>query len=307
MSKAKEPDYPRNMSGYGAQTPHPEWPNGARLALQFVINYEEGGENSILHGDAASETFLSEIIGAEAFKGQRHMSMESMYEYGSRAGIWRLLRLFRERGIQVTIFGVVMALQRNPEVVAAILADKHEIASHGLRWISYQNIDEKTERKHMKMAVDALTELTGTPPLGWYTGRDSPNTRRLVVEHGGFLYDSDSYADDLPYWEVVNNEPHLVVPYTLDCNDMRFATNQGFNSGDQFYTYLRDAFDVLYAEGASAAKMMSVGLHCRIIGHPGRFAALQRFLDHVQRHDDVWICKRVDIARHWHAKHPFSA
>ena len=305
MSNPGENSYPRDMVGYGKQPPHPQWPNNARLALQIVLNYEEGGENSILHGDAASETFLSEIIAAQAFEGMRHMSMESMYEYGSRAGVWRLLNLFRQRGIHITIFGIAMALQRNPGVVAAILADDHEIASHGWRWISYQQMDEHTEREHMKMAVDILTELTGAPPLGWYTGRDSPNTRRLVVEHGGFLYDADSYADDLPYWEVVNDQAHLIVPYTLDCNDMRFATNQGFNNGDQFYSYLKDTFDVLYEEGETAPKMMSVGLHCRLIGHPGRFAALQRFLDHVQEHDDVWICRRMDIAKHWHAYHPY--
>ena len=307
MSKSGENSYPRDMVGYGKQPPHPQWPNNARLALQIVLNYEEGGENSILHGDATSETFLSEIIGAQAFKGMRHMSMESMYEYGSRAGVWRLLNLFRQRGIQITIFGIAMALQRNPEVVAAILADDHEIASHGWRWISYQQMDEEIEREHMQKAVDILTELTGAPPLGWYTGRDSPNTRRLVVEHGGFLYDADSYADDLPYWEVVNDQAHLIVPYTLDCNDMRFATNQGFNNGDQFYSYLKDTFDVLYEEGETAPKMMSVGLHCRLIGHPGRFAALQRFLDHVQQHDNVWICRRVDIAKHWHAYHPYTS
>lgn len=299
--------YPRDMVGYAGRPPRPRWPGEARLALQFVLNYEEGAENSILHGDAASETFLSEIIGAEAFHGQRHMSMESLYEYGSRAGVWRILALFRERDIPLTVFGVAMALQRNPEVVAALLADKHEIASHGWRWINYQQVDEDTERDHIKMAVDALTQLTGTPPLGWYTGRDSPNTRRLLVEHGGFVYDADSYADDLPYWELVNGLPHLVVPYSLDCNDMRFVTNQGFNSGRQFYNYLKDAFDVLYREGEQSAKMMSVGLHCRIIGHPGRFAALQRFLDYVQQHDAVWICRRLDIARHWHAHHPCSA
>ena len=296
--------YPRDLTGYGAKPPHPEWPNAARLALQIVLNYEEGAENSVLHGDAASETFLSEIIGAEAFTGMRHKSMESLYEYGSRAGLWRLLRIFRERDIKVTVFGVAMALQRNPEAVQAMLEDGHEIASHGWRWINYQFVDEETECAHIKLAVDTITALTGSPPLGWYTGRDSPNTRRLVVEHGGFLYDADSYADDLPYWEIVNNKPHLVVPYTLDANDMRFATNQGFNTGDQFFTYLRDAFDVLYREGETSPKMMSVGLHCRLIGKPGRTASLQRFLDYAQQHDDVWICRRVEIARHWHDKHP---
>ena len=301
-----EPAYPRDLIGYGANPPHPEWPNGSRLALQIVLNYEEGAENSILHGDAASEAFLSEIIGAEAFAGVRHKSMESLYEYGSRAGLWRLLRMFRERDIKVTVFAVAMALQRNREAVRAILEDGHEIASHGWRWINYQFIDEETERAHVKLAVDTLTALTGSPPLGWYTGRDSPNTRRLVVEHGGFLYDADSYADDLPYWEPVNGKPHLVVPYTLDANDMRFATNQGFNTGEQFFTYLKDAFDLLYREGEAAPKMMSVGLHCRIIGKPGRAASLQRFLDYVQQHDDVWICRRVEIARHWHEKHPYK-
>ena len=297
--------YPRDLTGYGANPPHPEWPDGARLALQIVLNYEEGAENSVLHGDAASETFLSEIIGAEAFTGVRHKSMESLYEYGSRAGLWRLLRMFRERDIKVTVFGVAMALQRNPEAVQAMLEDEHEIASHGWRWINYQFVDEETERAHIKLAVDTITALTGSPPLGWYTGRDSPNTRRLVVEHGGFLYDADSYADDLPYWEPVNGKPHLVVPYTLDANDMRFASNQGFNTGEQFYTYLKDTFDVLYREGETAPKMMSVGLHCRIIGKPGRAASLQRFLDYVQQHDDVWICRRVELARHWHDKHPY--
>ena len=298
-------EYPRDLIGYGANPPDPQWPNGARLALQIVLNYEEGAENSVLHGDAASETFLSEIIGAEAYSGVRHKSMESLYEYGSRAGLWRLLRIFRERGIRVTVFGVAMALQRNPEAVHAMLEDGHEIASHGWRWINYQFVDEEIERSHIKLAVDAIIGLTGSPPLGWYTGRDSPNTRRLVVEHGGFLYDADSYADDLPYWETVDGKPHLVVPYTLDANDMRFATSQGFNTGEQFFTYLRDAFDLLYREGEAAPKMMSVGLHCRIIGRPGRAAALERFLDYVLQHDGVWICRRVEIARHWYDTHPY--
>ena len=304
MSSEDKDNYPRDMVGYGASLPEPAWPGNARLALQFVLNYEEGGENSILHGDPASETFLSEIIGAEAFQGQRHMSMESLYEYGSRAGVWRILDLFKRHNLPLTIFAVAMALQRHPQLVQRLLEDEHEIASHGWRWISYQGVDEATEREHMQKAVEVLTELCGSPPLGWYTGRDSPNTRRLLVEHGGFLYDADSYADDLPYWQSVNGQSHLVVPYTLDCNDMRFATNQGFNSGEQFYTYLKDAFDVLYAEGEHSAKMMSVGLHCRIIGHPGRFAALQRFLEYIQKFDDVWVCRRVDIARHWHTHHP---
>ena len=297
-------NYPRDMRGYGHAPPDPKWPDEARLALQIVLNYEEGSENSVLHGDAASETFLSEIVGAEAVEGARHKSMESLYEYGSRAGFWRLLRIFEQRNIKLTVFGVAMALQRNPEATAAMVEAGHEIASHGWRWISYQHVAEATEREHIRLAVETITQLTGAPPLGWYTGRDSPATRRLVVEHGGFLYDADSYADDLPYWEDVGGQAHLVVPYTLDCNDMRFATAQGFNSGDQFFSYLKDAFDVLYREGETAPKMMSVGLHCRLAGRPGRAAALQRFLDYAQAHDAVWICRRVDIARHWHAHHP---
>ena len=306
-----DPEYPRDLVGYGAHPPHARWPGGARIAVQIVLNYEEGGESSVLHGDAASETFLSEIIGAPAF-AQRHMSMESLYEYGSRAGVWRLLRLFRERGIPITVFGVAMALSRHPEVVDVMLADRHEIASHGWRWISYQQIDEATEREHVERAVAAMIALTGKAPEGWYTGRDSPNTRRLVVEHGGFVYDADSYADDLPYWvEVATGDgakPHLVVPYALDTNDMRFAAPQGFNSGEQFYAYLKDAFDVLYAEGdpagLNAPKMLSIGLHCRLAGRPARIAALARFLDHVRQHDRVWIARRIDIARHWIATHP---
>ena len=282
--------------------------------MQIVLNYEEGSENCVLHGDAGSETFLSEIIGAQPF-AMRHLSMESLYEYGSRAGLWRLLRLFRERRIPVTIFGVAMALERNPAAVEAMLADGHEIASHGWRWISYQQVDERTEREHLSRAVVVIKRLTGKAPEGWYTGRDSPNTRRLVVEQGGFVYDADSYADDLPYWAQVATKdgvkPHLIVPYTLDTNDMRFSTAQGFNSGGQFYAYLRDAFNVLYAEGdpagLDAPKMLSIGLHCRIAGRPGRLAALARFLDHVQRHDAVWIARRIDIARHWIATHPYAS
>ena len=302
-SSAHEPPYPRDLVGYGKNPPHPQWPGNARIALQFVLNYEEGSENSVLHGDRASETFLSEIINAPAFE-MRHMSMESLFEYGSRAGFWRVMREFKQRALPVTVFGVAMALERNPQAVAAMIEDGHEIAAHGWRWISYQEVDEATERAHMQRAVAAIERLTGARPLGWYTGRDSPNTRRLVVEHGGFLYDADSYADDLPYWVNVAGKSHLVVPYTLDANDMRFATAQGFNTGEQFFTYLRDTFDALYAEGANAPKMMSVGLHCRLAGRPGRIAALQRFLDHVARHERVWICRRVDIARHWHTTHP---
>jgi putative urate catabolism protein len=309
--------YPRDLAGYGRNPPHPQWPGQARVALQFVLNYEEGAENCVLHGDAASETFLSEIIGAQAFP-MRHMSMESLYEYGSRAGLWRLLRLFEERRLPLTIFGVAMALKRNPDAVAAFRELGHEIACHGLRWISYQDMDEATERMHMREAVDIIRELTGAAPQGWYTGRDSPNTRRLVVEHGGFAYDADSYADDLPYWQPVaytdaqgrpQTAPHLVVPYTLDTNDMRFAAMQGFNSGTQFFDYLKDAFDVLYAEGdpggLNRPKMLSIGLHCRLAGRPARAAALARFLDYVQRHEKVWITRRIDIARHWQSVHPF--
>ena len=298
------PDYPRDMIGYGRNPPEPRWPAGARLALQIVLNYEEGAENSILHGDRASETFLSEIVNAQPIVGDRHMSMESLYEYGSRAGFWRLLRLFGERQIPITVFAVAMALERNPDAARVMVEAGHEIASHGWRWIDYQTVAEEVERDHLRRAIAAIARLTGQRPLGWYTGRTSPRTQRLVAEEGGFLYDADSYADELPYWIKVGARDHLIVPYTLDANDMRFATVQGFNSGDQFFAYLRDTFDVLYAEGADAPKMMSVGLHCRIAGRPGRFAALARFLDHVQRHDKVWICRRIDIARHWRAHHP---
>jgi len=304
--------YPRDMVGYGAKPPHPRWPGGARLALQIVLNYEEGAEASVLHGDGAAETFLSEIAAAQPFL-DRHMSMEALYEYGSRAGLWRLLRLFRERRLPVTIFGVAMALERNPAAVEAMLRDGHEIASHGWRWISYQQVDESTERDHIARAVDSIRRLTGRAPDGWYTGRDSPNTRRLVVEHGGFTYDADSYADDLPYWVEVETrtgkKAHLVVPYALDTNDMRFSSASGFPSGQEYFNYLRDAFDVLYAEGdprgLDAPKMLSIGLHCRIAGRPGRLAALSRFLDHVRAHEDVWIAQRVEIARHWIATHPY--
>ncbi len=292
------------MIGYGRRPPHAAWPGDARLALQIVLNYEEGGENSILHGDPASEAFLSEIVGAQPIPGARHMNMESIYEYGSRVGVWRLLDLFERRHVPVTVFGVAMALERHPDAVAAMVEGGHEIASHGWRWIDYQHVPEDVEREHMRRAVATIERVAGSRPLGWYTGRMSPNTRRLVIEEGGILYDSDSYADDLPYWEQVGGRPHLVIPYTLDANDMRFATSQGFNSGDQFFAYLRDTFDVLYAEGEVTPRMMSVGLHCRLAGRPGRIAALARFLDHVQAHDRVWICRRIDIARHWHVRHP---
>lgn len=295
--------YPRDLRGYGRRPPHPRWPGQARVAVQVVLNYEEGSENCVLHGDPASETFLSEIVNAAAFP-DRHMSMETLFEYGSRVGVWRILDEFERRGWPLTIFGVAMALERHPELTAAFVEGGHEIASHGWRWISYQSMDEAQEREHFERAVETIARLTGSAPVGWYTGRDSPRTRRIVVEHGGFLYDADSYADELPYWTEVAGKHHLVVPYTLDANDMRFATAQGFNSGDQFFSYLKDSFDVLYAEGETAPKMMSVGLHCRLAGRPGRFAALQRFLDYVQKHDRVWLCRRADIARHWHVVHP---
>lgn len=285
----------RNYKGYGETPPDPKWPNDARIAVQLVLNYEEGGENCVLNGDEGSETFLSEIIGAQKFAA-RHMSMESLYEYGSRAGVWRLLRLFKKYNVPVTIFAVAQALEKYPEMAKAFAQDGHEIASHGYRWISYQDIDEKTEREHMKRAVEIIQNLTGERPLGWYTGRTSPNTRKLVKEDGGFLYDADDYSDDLPFW----NEKQLIIPYTLDANDMRFAMPQGFNTGEQFFAYLRDSFDALYAEGG---KMMSVGLHCRIVGKPGRIGALEKFLQHIKKHDKVWICRRIDIARHWHKHH----
>ena len=296
--------YPRDLIGYGRQAPDPDWPDGARIAVQFVINYEEGGENCILHGDAASESFLSETVGAAPWPGQRNMNMESVYEYGSRAGFWRLWRLFAGRDWPVTVYGVATALERNPDAVAAMQEAGWEIASHGLKWIDYKDFPEADERALMAEAIRIHTEVTGERPLGWYTGRCSEHTLKLVMADGGFLYSSDSYADDLPYWVDGPNGPHLVVPYTLDANDMRFATPQGFNSGDQFFAYLRDSFDVLYEEGRDGApKMMSVGLHCRLAGRPGRTAALARFLDHVAGHDRVWVARRIDIARHWHARH----
>jgi putative urate catabolism protein len=302
-------DYPRDLIGYGRNAPQANWPGQARIAVQFVLNYEEGGENCVLHGDAGSEQFLSEMFTPPAYP-ERHMSMESIYEYGSRAGVWRLLHEFDRRALPLTVFGVAMALERNPEVVAALRDLGHEIACHGWRWINYQGIDEATERAHMHTAMEIIERLTGSRPLGWYTGRDSPNTRRLVADYGGFLYDSDYYGDDLPLWATVTRSdgtaaPHLVVPYTLDANDMRFALPQGYSHGAEFFDYLREAFDVLYAEGEDCPKMMSVGMHCRLLGRPGRFRALQRFLDHIERHDRVWICQRVDIARHWIETHPY--
>jgi putative urate catabolism protein len=303
--------YPRDLGGYGQVPPQPHWPANARVALQFVLNFEEGGENSVLHGDAGSEQFLSEMFNPPAFAA-RHLSMESIYEYGSRVGVWRLLREFERRRLPLTVFGVAMALERCPEVSAAFVELGHEIACHGWRWISYQNVDEATEREHMARAMASIERLTGTRPLGWYTGRDSPNTRRLVADLGGLAYDSDYYGDDLPFWLQVRKTdrtlaPHLVLPYTLDNNDMRFALPQAFAQGDDFFTYLRDAFDVHYAEGTERPTMMSVGMHCRLLGRPGRLRALQRFLDHVQSHDRVWIARRIDIARHWQATHPFDA
>ena len=299
--------YPRDLKGHGAAPPQADWPGGARVALQFVINYEEGGENCILHGDATSEAFLSEIIGAKAREGVRHMSMESIYEYGSRVGVWRLFDLFKSRDIPVTVFAVAMALQRHPDVAEAALKNGIEICSHGYRWIDYQYVPEDIEREHMNIAIEIQKRITGARPLGWYTGRTSPNTRRLVADEGGFLYDADDYSDDLPFWSTVSDTPHLVVPYTLDANDMRFGSAQGFNAGDQFFNYLKDSFDTLHEEGAQTPRMMSVGLHCRIAGRPGRFAALKRFVDYARSHDDVWFCRRIDIARHWRDRHPYTA
>lgn len=296
--------YPRDLRGYGEHPPAACWPNDARIAVQFVINYEEGAESCILHGDPESEAFLSEIVGAVPYAEQRHMNMESLYEYGARAGFWRLHRIFIERGMPVTVFGVAMALERNPEVVAAMQSAGWEIASHGYRWIDYQSVDEQTERAHFRKAIEIHTRLTGERPLGWYLGRCSENTQRLVAEDGGFVYNADTYADDLPYWDYAFDSPQLMVPYTLDANDMRFATAQGFNSGQQFFDYLRDSFDVLYAEGE---RMMSVGLHGRLAGRPGRAAAVARFLDYVAEFDDVWIARRIDIARHWREQHPPKA
>lgn len=301
MTNYPPDNYPRDLRGYGPQPPPADWPDGARIAVQFVINYEEGAENCVLHGDPAAEAFLSEIVGAAAIEGQRHMNMESLYEYGSRAGFWRLHRLFAEQGIPVTVFGVAMALQRNPETVAAMQEANWEIASHGLRWIDYQFVDEATERKHFDQAMEIHNAVTGQPPAGWYLGRCSPQSHRIAADHGKFSYNSDSYADDVPYWDYSFDTPQLMVPYTLDANDMRFATPQGFNSGQQFFEYLKDSFDVLHAEGG---RMMSVGLHCRLAGRPGRAAAVAKFLDYLKTHDDVWIATRLDIANHWRDRHP---
>ena len=297
-------DYPRDLIGYGATPPNARWPGGARLAMQLVLNFEEGGESCILHGDNESEALLSEIVNAQPREGVRHMNMESFYEYGSRVGVWRLAKLFDKYDLPVTVQAVGMAVERNPEAIRVLQAAGHEICSHGYRWIDYQYVDEATERDHMQKAIAAIETVTGEKPLGWYTGKTSPNTRRLVVETGEFLYDSDAYNDDLPYWNYNYGRPHLVIPYSLDANDMRFTAAQGFNCGEQFFQYLKDSFDVLYAEGAQTPRMMSVGLHCRIVGRPGRIAALERFLEYARQHDQVWWCRRVDVARHWHELHP---
>ena len=312
MSDTVPTPYPRDLVGYGRHVPHAQWPGQAKIAVQFVLNYEEGGENNPLHGDPTSETFLSELITAQAYEN-RHMTMESMYEYGSRVGVWRILKEFESRGLPLTVFGVGMALQRYPELVETFLKNGYEIANHGLRWIHYQNLPIATEKRHLDLATHVIRDMTGGQwPLGWYTGRDSPNTRRLVVDQGSYEYDSDYYGDDLPFWMQVEKTdgsiaPHLVVPYSLDCNDMRFVQTQGFNTGDHFFTYLKDSFDALYAEGEDAPKMMSIGMHCRLLGKPGRIGALRRFLDHVQSHERVWVCRRIDIARHWKQVHPFQS
>jgi allantoinase len=302
--------YPRDLAGYGRNPPHAQWPRQARVAVQFVLNFEEGGENSVLHGDPGSEQFLSEMFNPASYP-ERHLSMEGIYEYGSRAGVWRILREFEKRGLPLTVFGVSMALQRCPEVTQAFVELGHEIACHGWKWIHYQNVPEDVEREHMRTAMEIITRLTGERALGWYTGRDSPNTRRLVADYGGFDYDSDYYGDDLPFWMKVRRTdgttaPQLIVPYTLDCNDMRFALPQGFSHADPFFEYLRDSFDTLYAEGDEAPKMMSIGMHCRLLGRPGRITALQRFLDHIAQRDRVWVCRRIDIARHWKSTHPYQ-
>jgi putative urate catabolism protein len=290
------------MTGYGKESIHPNWPNNAKIAVQFVLNYEEGGENSILHGDDASETFLSEIIGAKAYQGARHMSMESLYEYGSRSGVWRILRLFEEFNIPITIFAVGLAIARNRQLADYLVNHNYDICAHGFRWIDYQFVEEEVEREHIKDCISILTEFLGKRPEGWYTGRNSPNTRKLIIEEGGFLYDSDAYDDDLPYWanEFDTDSKHLIIPYTLDVNDMRFASPQGFNSGDQFFNYLKDSFDALYREGETSPKMMSVGMHARILGRPGRIIAMRKFLEYISTFDNVWLCSRSEIADHWY-------
>ncbi len=301
-----DPTYPRDLVGYAGNPPKVQWPGGARIAVQFVLNYEEGGENSVQHGDESAEAFLSDMVGAVAVSGSRNMAMESLYEYGSRAGFWRLRDLFLERGLPLTVFGVASAMARNPAAVEAMLAAGWEIASHGYRWINYQSVPADIEREHIAKAIEVHKTLTGERPLGWYQGRTSPNTARLVVEEGGFVYDADSYADDLPYYDTRFGAPQLVAPYTLDANDMKFVALNGFTTGGQFFDYLKDAFDVLYAEGETAPKMMSVGLHCRIVGKPPRLAGLKRFVDYIMGHDKVWVARRIDIARHWLAEHPYA-
>ena len=295
-------NYPRDMKGYGRAIPDPKWPGGAHVAVQFVLNYEEGGENNILHGDAGSEAFLSEIVGAAAWPGQRHWNMESIYEYGARAGFWRLWRLCTERRLLLTIYGVATAMLRSPDQVDAMKEAGWEIASHGLKWVEHKDMPEDVERQQIAEAIRLHTVITGERPMGWYTGRCSMNTTKLVMEEGGFLYSSDDYADDLPYWlSKPDGGRHLIIPYTLDANDMRFATPQGFNTGEHFYQYLKDSFDYLYEEGRRGSpKMMSVGLHCRLAGRPGRALGLARFIDYVQSKDKVWLPRRIDIARHWH-------
>ncbi|WP_299943578.1 allantoinase PuuE [uncultured Ruegeria sp.] len=300
------PRYPRDMIGYGANPPDAAWPGGAKVAVQIVLNYEEGGENCVLHGDAASEAFLSEIVGAAQWPGQRHWNMESIYEYGSRAGFWRLHRLMKD--LPITVYGVATALARSPDQVAAMKSAGWEIASHGLKWVEHKDMPAEEERAQIAEAIRLHSEVVGDRPRGWYTGRCSDNTVRLVAEEGGFDYVADTYADDLPYWMRTNGRDQLIVPYTLDCNDMRFATPQGFNAGDQFYSYLKDSFDALYAEGeCGAPKMLSIGLHCRLIGRPGRVMALKRFLDYARGFSDVWFATRLQIAQHWAQTHPSVA
>ncbi|MBO1518264.1 MAG: allantoinase PuuE [Oceanisphaera sp.] len=298
-------DYPRDLAGYGANPPHPKWPNKARIAINFVLNYEEGGERNVLHGDGESEAFLSEMPTAVAFPNARHMSMESIYEYGSRAGVWRMLRLFKRYNIPMTIFAVATALERYPELAKVFMDEGHEICSHAYKWITYQFMSEEEEREHYEKAMEIFERVCGERPKGWYTGRDSPNTRKIVMEDKGILYDSDSYGDDLPYWVDNDGEGHLVIPYVMDTNDMRFGLN-GYNNGEEFFQYLKDSFDVLYAEGAEAPKMLSIGMHCRILGRPGRIAGLERFIKYVQGHDHVWFTRRIDIANHWYANHPYK-
>ena len=301
------PDYPRDLVGYGANPPPANWPGGARIAVQFVMNYEEGGENAIFHGDVAAEAFLNELVGAQPVPGLRNPVIESLFEYGSRAGFWRLHRTFTSRGVPLTVYGVAMAMERNPAAVEAMMTAGWEIATHGYRWIDYQYVPESVEREHIRKAIEIHTRMTGERPLGWYQGRCSPNTPRLVAEEGGFLYNADYYGDDLPFWDArYAGRAQLIVPYAFDSNDMRFASPQGFNSGDQFFTYLKDSFDVLYREGETCPRMMSIGMHCRLLGRPGRTAALERFIDYVLGHEKVWVCRRIDIARHWIATHPFE-